>query len=239
MTDDRNCLSFWYPKLTQSRQSLPLPPTHIIRASDDLMRLLDGEKPIGWDNLIADLTNACERVGLPAFLRTGHGSDKHDWKSTCYVENVDDLPSHVARLVEWSTMVDLMGLPTRAWAVRKLIDTAPLFYAFTGHMPITREFRFFVRDTKIEHVQPYWPPDSIHMATVDDWQFRLGRASVMADSTRDWLSWLAVSAVSAVGGGYWSVDLLQDREGDWWITDMAEGDRSFKWDQDGAEVAHA
>jgi hypothetical protein len=41
---------------------------------------------------------------------------------------------------------------------------------------------------------------------------------------------LAIEAVEAVGGGYWSVDFLRDRDGKAWLTDMAEGERSFRYE---------
>lgn len=236
MTVDRNCLSFWFPRLAVAGSGLPVPRTKIVRASGDLTVALDGVQPEGWERFMDELVDACGDIGLPVFLRTGHGSGKHDWVSTCYVEDVAELPRHVGALVEWSLAADIMGLPTTVWAVRELIPTAPAFTAFGGHMPITREFRFFVRGGVVEHWQPYWPPDSIYLPSETDWPLRLGRMAAITAGAREHLEWLAKQAVAAVGGGFWSVDLLQDIDGQWWITDMAEGDRSFRWDPDAPSV---
>jgi hypothetical protein len=134
-----------------------------------------------------------------------------------------------------------MGLPTDTWAIRELIPTTTLFKCngYAG-FPVTREFRFFVRDHDVEHFQPYWPVDAIEEGRPnrDDWRDLLERASRLSRTTGLGLGRLAREAVEAVGGGYWSVDLLEDRYGSWWLTDMAEGDRSFRYDpKTGEELA--
>lgn len=230
MTVDLNSLDFWFPPLEQA--GLPVPRTVIVRTSNDLTPVLDGLLPDGFELLVEQLKLAGQAVGGPPFfLRTGHGSGKHGWKDTCYVDDLDAVGWHVAALVEWSCTVDLLGLPTEVWAARQLIDTVPLFHAFE-RMPITREFRLFVRDDQVEHVQAYWPADAIARGghpDDQDWQTKLEQASVLLDDERTLLIELAARAVSAVGGGFWSVDMLEDRAGSWWLTDMAEGDKSFRY----------
>jgi hypothetical protein len=230
LTEDRNCLSFWFPRLAGSH--LPLPPTQVITSDADLTCVLDGETPEGWDEFIADVRAAGDRVGWPCFLRTGHISGKHEWERTCYVPGPGALEQHVAGLVEWSHMVDMMGLPTRVWAIRKLLETRPLFTcAGYGNFPVTREFRFFVRDGAVEHWQPYWPPDAVEVGRPDDpgWREKLDKASRLTGIEYEELAEISLDAVALVGGGYWSVDLLEDARGNWYLTDMAEGDRSFMW----------
>lgn len=233
---DHNSIMFWFPPL--ARAGLPVPPTEIVETDLDLSYMLDGlgAPPTFEDDyasFLIELLGAADKVryGLgPFFLRTGHGSGKHDWESTCFVQSHHSLGDHVFHLVEWSHLVDLMGLPTDTWAVRALIPTAPLFYAFNGKMPITREFRLFARDEKITHLQPYWPPASIQKPDDEEWSMKLALASVIDETDARTLRELALEAVAAVGGGFWSVDFLEDRSGNWWLTDMAEGERSFKWD---------
>jgi hypothetical protein len=226
--DARTNLAYWYPRI---RDVVPTPETYIAQTDIPLIALLDGEPVPGYGDFAAALVTAGDRVGWPCFLRTGHGSDKHSWRETCFVPDADALPLHVTRLVEWSFSVDLMGLPTNTWVVRKMLDTAPLFHceAF-GDFPVTREFRLMVRDGVVVHWQPYWPPDAVEQGRPDtlNWRELLADASERGD---DWaaLVALAVEAGRAVGGGYWSIDVLQDRHGKWWVTDMADGDSSFVW----------
>jgi hypothetical protein len=229
-----NSIAEWLPLLEAA--GLPVPRTVIVRASGDLLPLLDGHLPEGWDDLVGELRAAGEGLGWPCFLRTGHGSGKHDWSRTCFVSTPEALPSHVAALVEWSVIADLAGLPTDAWALREMIDTRPICRCSRyGGMPVVREFRIFVRDGSVEHVQPYWPPEAVAQGAPDSegWKEALADMSRLEPATRSLLSSLALRANEAVGGGHWSVDFLQDRSGDWHLTDMAEGDRSFRWEPEG------
>lgn len=230
MTIDKNSLAFWFPKVEKC--GLPVPRTRIVTTEADLSRLLDGKTPDGYDDFMGRLGAAVEEVGAPCFLRTGHGSGKHEWVDTCYVGQKAKLGYHVWALVEWSHLVDIMGLPTDVWAVRELIETKPLFHAFRGHMPITREFRAFADDDEVETILPYWPPGAIERPDAEDWHVRLHEASTISLDEYVLLSSFALEAVKAVGGGYWSVDFLQDCDGLWWLTDMADGERSYKWTDD-------
>lgn len=230
MTPDRNDLAYWFPPIKDA--GLPVPRTVIVPTDADLTGLLDGATPDGFADLVAELAAAGDSLGWPCFLRTGHGSGKHDWAHTCYVSARWLVAPHVAALVEWSHIVDLMGLPTSTWVIREMIDTVSLFTcAGYGGFPVTREFRLFVRDSDVVHIQPYWPPDAVGQGRPDrrDWQALLEWASELDHDERLELNGLAVRAAEALGGGYWSVDLLQDRDGGWWLTDMADGDQSFQW----------
>ena len=232
MSTDKNCLSYWFPPIEAA--GLLVPETRIVETDCCLLTMLDGYVEPRFDGFIGALTRAAHEVREGAgafFLRTGHGSGKHEWKNTCYVPDEIVLARHVGALVEWSELVDICGLPTRVWAVRRLIDTAPIFRcADYGGFPVTREFRVFVRGDVVEHIQPYWPADAVEKGAPDDpdWRAKLAAISMLADNAE--IAPMAVRAVDAVGGGYWSVDFLEDRGGDWWLTDMADGDRSFRYD---------
>lgn len=241
MESDFNCISFWLPKLEAA--ALPTPETrlHVAGHGCDPVSLLDGQVPEQFDTFCLNLSNSCEAVGFPAFLRTGHGSGKHMWAKTCCVSKGDDIAQHVRELVEWSHMVSPFGMPTHVWAVRKMLRTDPLFrVAAWESFPVTREFRFFVFDGEVVHQQPYWPPAAIEEAlltgqpTPDGWREKLERASHLDGPDLETCTELAKQASRAVPG-YWSVDLLVDHYGSWWITDMAWGEESFRWDPETGE----
>lgn len=229
---DRNCLSYWFPPIEAA--GLPVPTTRIVRTDVELVDLLDGRKPEGYDDFLRELFWAGNEIGgRPFFLRTGHGSGKHDWRETCYVDE-GNLGWHVSRLVEWSHTADMFGLPHEVWAVRRLLRTAPLFHAFGKGFPVTREFRVFIREDEIEGVYPYWSAEAIAEGEpdTDDWRDRLAAASTLSDDDAEEIGMLAGTASAAVGGGYWSIDFLSDIKGKWWLTDMAKGNRSFKPEPD-------
>lgn len=235
---DRNSLAFWFPPLEAA--GLPVPRTEIVTTEVELVSLLDGQLPEGFESFLAELGAAAERIGFPCFLRTGHGAGKHEWAQTCFLADRASLPGHVAALVDWSYSVDFFGLPTDVWVVRELIATAAQFHAFTATgapgqgMPITREFRLFVEagpagEASVSHIQSYWPADAIRAPSAPDWEERLAAISVLEPAERAALVALALAAVNALGGSDWSVDLLQAADGRWWLTDLAEAERSFRY----------
>lgn len=237
------CLSYWFPRLVSA--GLPVPRTEIVATDVELMYLLDGKTPSGFDAFLSQMELAAGRIGFPCFLRTGHGSGKHDWERTCYLTQQSDLTNHIVALTEWSAIVDFMGLPTNVWVIRELLPTVPQFVAFRG-MPICREFRFFVRDSDVLCWHPYWPKDALEKGfsikeggdlledqvvrdIPDRWQERYEALCYMPANDKDSLHRLASAAGSAMAGDAWSVDILETKRG-WFITDMAEAASSFHWE---------
>jgi hypothetical protein len=234
--EDRNCLSYWYPKLLAA--DLPVPRTRIVRVPtisvmDDLYRPLDldGEDFAGpartW---LAVLDLAAAEIGFPCFLRTGHTSNKHDWERTCYLRRPEGLTSHVLALIEFSEIADMCGSPWNVWAVRELLPTKPVAVVYRG-MPLCREFRCFVRDHKLLCLHSYWPEravmDGFPGEVPVDFASIYRAVTDLTDSEREEVECLASAAGRAVGGE-WSVDLLDTRDG-WMITDMATANRSWHW----------
>lgn len=160
--DNRNCLSYWFPKLQES--GVPVPRTEIVRCGPDtdLSLFLDGKEPTGWKEFLKKISFACQEIGYPCFLRTGQGSGKHQWKDTCYVESANNLIQHIGNLVEWSHIVDFMGLDHDVWVVRELLPTEPIaILPAYGDFPLVREVRGFIRNGNIICIHPYWPEKAV------------------------------------------------------------------------------
>lgn len=230
---DRNCLSYWFPRIAAA--GLPVPTTLMIETKGDRdpISLLDGRTPVGWEETVNAIATAAETVGTPAFLRTGHGSGKHDWSSTCFLEDSkrETIERHILALVEWSATAGVFGLPTQTWVVRKMLDTKPAFRCDGyGGLPITPEVRVFADGTgMIEGLQPYWPPEAVETGRPDepDWRHRLDQISRLERIDHYRVINLALKAARAVGGR-WSIDLIQDTSSKWWITDMALAVDSYR-----------
>lgn len=233
MSVDLNDLAYWFPPVEAA--GLHVPKTRIVKydGAGDLSELLDGVTPNGYDAFLDSLAFAGDEVdSWPCFLRTGHTSGKHRWGGCCHLVEAEALPAHVTNLVEESHM-GIPSLPTDTWAVRELIPTDHLFHCSGfGGLPVTREFRVFVRDDRVEHVQPYWPADALKDArpNLPHWRRSLQWAAKISNYDLDRITERALAAVAALDGGYWSVDFLIDEYDEWWLIDMAEGDRSFRYD---------
>lgn len=224
----KTCLSYWFPLIEAA--GLPVPKTRIIDYGDpwELIKLCDGDTPDNWQGLLDRVAAAVGEIGLPCFLRTGQTSAKHDWKKTCFLEKREDISGHIAEIVMFSGCVDL---ETDTWVVREMIKTRPMFTAFHGAMPITREFRFFMKDGECTHVQPYWPADAIdgHQPSIANWRDLLEDASKL-DAGEFLLLLKGSQKANAAVPGYWSIDWLETADRGWVLTDMAEVERSYKWD---------
>jgi hypothetical protein len=222
---DRNDLAYWFPRLLES--GVPVPRTEVVATDCPLYILLDGQSPPGFDLFLAELSVAADRVGYPCFLRTGHASNKHAWRESCFVRGPGELTGHVVNLVEFSVCADFLGLPTATWAVREFLGLNVPFEAFNG-MPVAREFRCFFRHGMPLCRHPYWPEDAILEPSRPDWREMLRTMSSLSDDEASSIDSL-ICRVATRFEGAWSVDVAQATDGRWVIIDMAEMDRSFHW----------
>lgn len=232
---DKTALSYWFPLIQAA--GVPVPRTEIIKmpeeAQQNVWNAFDGK----LDGNVESFTGFCRSIeaaasnmGYPFFLRTDHTSGKHSWDKTCFVRFAQDIPTHVFAIAEFSECCSLMGLPWDVWAVREYLPIMPVGACpGYGNMPVTREFRFFVDDGVIRCRHPYWPGHAIEQGGL------YLKAIAYEDlctprtdedtATIDRLAQLAGKAV----GGSWSIDLLETGRG-WFVTDMAEANKSFHWE---------
>lgn len=220
------CLSFWYPKIVGH---VPTPATTIVKAPPHLGKVLEGEKPEGFEDFVDQIREAAASYGYPIFLRTGHTSGKHEWNKTCFVKRGDDVPAHIVNLVEFSELVDMIGLPYDIWVVREMLDTIPqLRCEKYGDMPVCREFRFFVRDGKVVCYHPYWPKKALiegmskPPADIADRHWSL---CYLPQTESIKVHEIAAKAGDLIGGS-WAVDICETRSG-WVLTDMAVASQSW------------
>lgn len=233
---DRNCLSYWFPKLETA--GLPVPRTLIVRSTCNLIELLDGRQPDGAQEFLDELAAAVSEIGQggPVFLRTGQGSGKHDWRHCCYYDPQNlSLDRHVIALVEWSHVVDFLGLAHDVWCVRELLPTTPITtLSRYGGMPLVREVRAFIEGGKVVCHHPYWPEGAIrqgvrHGTAESQILAYVSGSQFSAAELRPAIDLAARVAEVFEGDGAWSVDLLETTKG-FSATDMAEAERSFHWE---------
>ena len=232
MRDELSRLSYWFPRLEAA--GIPVPRTILLdmprEAIGETWDVLDGSRaPRPHLEAFADqVADAARTVGLPAFLRTDHTSGKHDWQRTCRLVAPQQVLRHVMALIEYSHLVDMIGLPFDKWAVREFLPTRPVGHCPNfGYMPVVKEYRFFVRDGEVVCWHPYWSEGALRQGgVVFDQGHDVDSLHALDDLAQ--LEKLASAAGEAVGGE-WSVDLLQTDRG-WYVTDMAEAHRSGHYD---------
>jgi len=241
MNDAQNCMSYWLPKLVEV--GVPTPETIMVNMDKVDANFVDGLKEVFWVREPSDEQTAAlfkfrqvleemgRRIGYPFFLRTGHTSHKHNWATTCFIQNKAVLMNHAQDIAEWSIMADMKGgLPINVWVARKMIDVAPAFEAFSGKMPITKEMRYFFKDHKMLCSHPYWSEKSLdgHVRDDKNWKLKLQGMNSLSSEDKILLK-SQTEKVALKFEGYWSIDWLKGKDGRWYVIDMATGEDSFHW----------
>lgn len=238
--NDKTSMTYWFPLLEAA--GLPVPKTIMVAMPPDVCRnvlmVLYGEKPESDPRehiCFSELKLAVEKIGTPCFLRTAMTSAKHSWEDSCFLSRVGDLVKHVYAIAEFSECADFCGLPYDTWFVRELLPSIKFGVCpHYSNMPVAREFRFFVEDGKVRCFHPYWPLEALEDG---GWTGSKIDYDVMCDPTGSFqaMNDLALRVSAAIEGA-WSVDLLQTERG-WFVTDMAEAEKSFHWE--GCKISEA
>lgn len=220
----KNCISFWLP-IVKSVAGIKTPETIIFHPDVDLYDfvIIAEEEEVSekvqneFHRLVKAIEGACAKLGYPAFLRTGDYSGKHSWEKTCFIENhKTNVMDHVVQLISEATM---RSLTLVVWCVREFLETEPLFFAFDGKMPITRERRFFIKDGEVIGSIPYWPVDAFigQYTSTPNWPELIKKLKDEPDLAE--LTALTSKVAGALTGA-WSVDWLKTKKG-WYLTDCA------------------
>jgi len=228
MRDEKSSLLHWFGILGQA--GVWMPKTRIVRCQDDakaLFQILDGKTSDRFFEIVKEVQEAGDAIGYPIFLRTDLTSGKHNWNNTCFVPDRDSVERCMYGLIEFSACVDAWGLPINAFVIREFIPMHSTFTAFNG-LPINKERRFFLRDGEIQCHHPYWPNEVIRRPSVGDWEEKLAHMNMITKKESEYLYDRSLG-VAKLFDGYWSLDWSMDHAGNWWVIDMAEGDRSYHW----------
>lgn len=237
---DKNSFSFWYPSV--ERLEIRSPKTAIIDFPPLATYWLTGDKIDDVEQAEAEsiVKDAVEKIrafgrefGYPVFLKNSFTSAKHYWNDSCFISSEsDDIAGKISELSHYLTFhTPLIALHLIA---REFIKLDPAFYAFNG-TPITEEYRVFADNGKVVGWQPYWPEAAIQDPNDENWKEKLRKISQPSGS--DIVEMSKVSEVITKDlGGYWSVDFLKDKDGDFWLIDMALGDMSFKCETGFVEI---
>lgn len=216
-----NSIAFWLPIL--QNHDFPIPKTIVINADIELVSILDGKLLKGSERFFSELERAIDIVGLPAFLKTEMLSNKHDWKHSCFVIGKPGLKNHVRNLIEMSYMATIdRRTDYNFFAVRQFIETENVFNYFPGDMPITKEVRIFIRDNKIECKHPYWPAEIFKDIEPD----LIKKIRVLDKKDDETINKMG-NYIAGIFSGYWSIDLLKAKNGEWICLDMAIGEKSW------------
>lgn len=223
--NDKSSMLYWYPKI--KILPIPQPKTEIYLLKED--EKLEGSKEIAPDSVFENIKRQAIQIGFPLFLRTDQSSCKHSWKRTCYVKSLETMPENIVELMISSSMQGFMSYEDNALIVREFINLETSFKAFSGDFPVNKERRYFIKDGKVLCHHPYWYPSAVEgNTTQENWRELVGKLNYEDKEEIDILTEYA-ELVGHVVKGYWSVDFAKGVDGNWYLIDMAEGEKSFHW----------
>lgn len=234
-----NSLAYWFPILKE--MGINVPETIVLDIDKYDTNCVSALKKMFWmeemteadkkslSRFVATMEMLATKMGCPLFLRSGQTSNKHDWVDSCYVQEPKVIASHIQNIAEHSCMANMEGgWPINIWVLRKLIPTEPIFTAFSD-FPVTKEFRVFIRDGKIECIHPYWPTEAVKGHTEDkDWKVKLTTMNRLNKYDKDEIVKMS-TIIAQKFEGWWSLDWLKGKDGKWYAIDMALGEDSYHY----------
>ena len=219
----------WAPAVETAGVSSPA--TLLVPLSTGLqLTFIDGYPPTpeteaNLDQIVKAVEEMGAKHGFPLFIKTSFTSNKHYWQETCCLPNAD----RATIIKHMGEILFSQGFSPYPFAasllIREMLKTEPAFHAF-GSMPVTQEFRVFAGNGTVEGYQPYWPKESIKDPSAPDWEQKLAVINSINDQDLRQLTKMAGDITRHLDGE-WSVDFLKDRDGKWWLIDMAEAKLSY------------
>jgi len=230
---EQSTFPYWFAKIQQlpDYAAIPYPATIVLKLDANIKKALwaalDGENPPS--NLdLSKIHAALNVLKYPAFIRTEHGSGKHEFDRCCYIEKPEDLFNHLVALNEWSQLAQIMGLSFDYLIVREYLPPVHSFKAFLG-LPIAKEYRVFVKDGKVVCKHFYWPEEAIEVfgdyILPGDWKEQLKSLDSLTPEEDHLLITLAERFGSVLPGN-WSVDFMKSESG-WVMIDAARAEHSW------------
>lgn len=197
--DPRCLLSWWEPRLSRVA---PTPKTIVVRTDpdlrgDELLHLLDGNRPAGLDAFLARLSAAVDAIredhpnpdsGAAALIRTGWtppgaSTLRRAWRSSLpTTSEPGELLGRVRGIVsrfQGLPMALLRGLLLGEWAVREVLAVDPIVPLDANDgMPLVPEVRAHVRYGTLQLAFPRWTTEDIERGLTADQKANLAAGAV-------------------------------------------------------------
>lgn len=246
--DRMNALPYWFPKIEKPAKNagLKVPKTIWADIPVPVQRAFYMEGP---DDM-ATITAFVDRTVRPAirdaglglvFLKNGSYSHKFDARSAC-LPVMSDLP-HAVMSIMYEAMLrcGFQYDGTDVLVMRERIGhdprNTPCIYNGLPFRPEYRVFYDFDAKRRIFTAE-YWDKDYVYgklydltdKLVFDAWYDRIHGEYLSNKARVENLVETAMAGVSGLSGP-WSVDVMQDENGDFWLIDMAVAEMSAYWDR--------
>lgn len=159
-------------------------------------RRLEGEFPVdGFSEQLNQFGNA------PIVIKDYVKSQKHYWDEACFIPNAADRSKANAVIKRF---MELQGDDLNEGLVfREFVELEQLTLHSQSGMPLTKEFRVFVKDGKVMGVFKYW----------DEGNYE--GIQPQLDKFTD--------VISQIGSNFFTLDIAKKKEDDWIIVELGDG----------------
>lgn len=248
LKQDVHNVSYWFPKVENC--GIKVPKTFVKEIPVELFGHLFIDNPeedidyiYNWvkNELMPSIPD--ELRGL-IFIKNGAFSNKFDF-STCSIRcNPLEIARSIAEINYASLMFDTGGNTEIVIRERIPYDEQKTMTIYNG-MPLRNEYRIFYDfdNRKALYIANYWDWDYCHDAICRNASDRIIYEEIykplehIYNSNKDKVMKLVEDHMQDVElSGIWSVDILEDEQGEFWLIDMALGHRSAYWNPEKAGV---
>ena len=248
LKNDVHNVSYWFPKVKDC--GIKVPETFVKQIPEDLFGHLFMDHP---EKDIDCVYNWVENELMPSipkslyglvFVKNGAFSNKFDF-STCSVRcNVLELTRAIIEINYASLMFDTGGNTEIVIRERIPFDESKTATIYHG-MPLRNEYRIFYDfdNHKALYSANYWDWSYCHEAISRNVTDKIVYEKVYNELHAHYIfnqykvMKLVEEHMKDVNlSGIWSVDILEDEQGEFWLIDMALGYRSAYWNPEKAGV---
>lgn len=242
--NDHNNLSYWFPKIEKCK--INVPKTVILPVPMDIMLCFFMERKTDMDTVyrwvqetVIPFLKEKDMQGL-LFMKNGAFSNKFDFKD-CIVasDNALMLANSIININYTSLMFDTSGNAELVFRERISTDYSKTPTIYNG-MPLRNEYRIFYdfNNHKALYIVNYWDIDYCNASICRNATDKIVYEHVYPDlfdhycKNKDCVFGHVSNILKDVHGleGIWSVDVLEDEQGNFWLIDMAIAQQSAYWD---------
>ena len=242
-----NNFSFWFPKVHKC--GIPVPESKVIQLSDKIIRSLFLERE-GDDDRITEFVRKKVLPAIPenwtrVFVKNGTYSGKFDFRNCCIRPTLHSLVTSIEAINQDALCLDADG--ESELVIREYLpvtrhegeeDDVKVYRIYNG-MPLRPEIRVFYDfdHGKALYAANYWDKDYCHDAIcsgdcTDALAYEAAWPTLkrfFEQNTRKAMDLLDKHLGKVKLKGIWSVDLMW-HDGQFWLIDMAVGQRSAYYD---------
>lgn len=242
-----NLFSYWFPKIEKC--GLPVPKSAVIQIPSEITEFLYDEKMKEYkDALIAFLENEFDKNDAVkamrnkmGFVKNGIFSNKFDAAASCFCFITPDDIAHNLAWINYESLCVMAGGEDEL-VIRERIhhysEVTPCIY---DGLPLRSEFRVFYDfdAQKPLYIVDYWDFNNVfpYLRSKTDiivFGHEKERLSQTFTDKKDEVLELVGTHMKNVSGlsGRWSVDIMLDEKGKYWLIDMAIAAHSAYWDEE-------